>query len=51
MATLGPTAPPKEEKDIWGDKEVMHFIQMHQHSKGLTAQERDRIYRRAGGYR
>ena len=29
----------------------MHFIQTHQHTKGLTAQERDRIYKRARGYR
>ena len=26
MATLGAAAPPKEEKDILGDKEVLHFI-------------------------
>ena len=26
-------------------------VQMHQHTKGLTAQERDRISRRARGYR
>ena len=44
-------APPREEKDIWGDKEVLHFIQTHRHSKGLSAQERDRVYRRARGYR
>ena len=29
MATLGATAPPKEEKDMWGNKEVLHFIQTH----------------------
>ena len=30
---------------------MLHFIQTHQHIKGLTAQERDRIYRSARGYR
>ena len=29
MTALGTTAPSKEEKDIWGDKEVLHFIQTH----------------------
>ena len=48
---LGASAPLREEKDIWGDGEVLHFVQKHQHTKGLTAQERDRIYRRARGYR
>ena len=43
MAALGTPPPLKEEKDIWGDKEVLHFIQTHHHSKGLTTQERDRI--------
>ena len=51
MAAPGATASPKEDKDIWEDKEVLHFIQTHQHIKGLTAQERDQIYRRARGYR
>ena len=37
MAALGVTAPLREEKDIWGDGEVLHFIQTHQHTKGLTA--------------
>ena len=51
MAALEVMAPIREEKDIWGDREVFHFIQTHQHTKGLTAQERDRIYKRARGYR
>ena len=50
MAARGVTAPCDEEKDIWGNKEVLHFIQTQQHNKGLTAQERDRIYKRARGY-
>ena len=29
MAAIGATTPTKEEKDIWGDKEVLHFIQTH----------------------
>ena len=40
----GAAAPSREEKDIWGDKEVLQFIQTHQQSKGLSAQERDRVY-------
>ena len=51
MAVLGGLALSLGKKDIWADKEVLHFIQTHQHTKGLTAQERDRIYRRARGYR
>ena len=51
MAAVGVMAPIREEKDIWGDGEVLHFIQTHQHTKGLTAQERDNIYRGAQGYR
>ena len=50
MAALGVTAPIREEKNIWGDGEVLDFIQTHQRTKGLTAQERDRIYKRARGY-
>ena len=38
MAVLGGLAPSLGKKDIWGDEEVMHFIQTHQHTKGLTAQ-------------
>ena len=44
MAAREATAPPKKEKDIWEDKEVLHFIQTHLHIKGLTAQERDRKF-------
>ena len=51
MAALGVMAPSREEKDIWGDGEVLQFIKTHQHTKGLTAQERDRIFRRARRYR
>ena len=41
----------RELDSTLGDKEVLHFFQTHQHNKGLTAQERDRICKRAGGYR
>ena len=51
MAARGVASPLSEEKDIWVDKEVLYFIHTHQHSKGLTAQERDWIYKRARGYR
>ena len=37
MAALGEMAPIREERDIWEEKEVLHFIQTHQHTKGLTA--------------
>ena len=51
MATMGMPPPQKEEKEIGGDKEVLHFIQTHEPSKGFTTRERDRIYKRARGYR
>ena len=51
MAAREAPAPPKEEKDILEDKEVLHFVQTPQHTKSLTTQERDRIYKRAHGYR
>ena len=45
-------APPgEEETDIWDDIEVLRFIQTHKYGGGLSAKERDRIYRRARGYR
>ena len=50
MAT-GAAVPSREETNIWGGKEVLHFIQTHQHGKGLSAQERDRVYKRSRGYR
>ena len=41
----------KGEKDIWSDVEVLRFLQTHQYGSGLSAKERDRIYRRAKSYR
>ena len=41
----------EEERDIWGDEAVLRFIQTHKHGKGQSAQERDRVYRRAKAYR
>ena len=37
--------------DIWDDVEVLRFLQTHKYGSGLSAKERDRIYRRARGYR
>ena len=45
MAVLEGVVTSLGKKDIWTDEEVLHFIWTHQHTKGLTAQERDRIYR------
>ena len=41
----------EEERDIWDDAEVLHFIRMHKYPDGLSAKARDRIYRRAKSYR
>ena len=47
------TATPalEEERDIWKDEAVLRFIQTHEYGSGLSAKERDRIYRRAKAYR
>ena len=50
MAAVG-VAAAQEESDIWEDAEVLRFIQTCHHSKGLSAREKDRVYRRARGYR
>ena len=34
----------EEERDIWDDAEVLHFIQTHKYPNGLSAKSRDRIY-------
>ena len=41
----------KEERDIWDDAEVLHFIRTHKYPDGLSAKARYRIYRRAKSYR
>ena len=41
----------EEERDIWEDTEVLHFILTHKYHDGLSAKTRDRIYRRAKSYR
>ena len=46
-----PTHAGEEEKDIWSDVEVLRFLQTYKYGDGLSAKERDRIYRRAKGYR
>ena len=40
-----------KEKDIWSDIDVPQFLQTHKYCSGSSAMERDRIYRRAKGYR
>ena len=46
-----PTDVSEEERDIWHDTDVLHFIQTHKYRDGLSAKMRDRIYRRAKSYR
>ena len=52
MANI-PEAPPPAaaEADIWEDLEVLRLLQTHKYGQGLSAQERDRTYRRAKNYR
>ena len=45
------TTVGEQEKDIWSDVDVLRFLQTHQYSRGNNALEKDRIYRRAKGYR
>ena len=40
----GGTSMGEEEKDIWKDVAVLHFLQTHKYGSGLSAKERDRIY-------
>ena len=40
-----------EERDIWDEAEVLHFILTHKYHDGLSVKTRDRIYRRAKSYR
>ena len=40
-----------KEKDIWHDIDVLQFLQTHKYCSGSSAMERDKIYRRAKGYR
>ena len=35
-----------EEKEMWEDVEVLRFLQTHQYGNGLSAFNKDRIYRR-----
>ena len=52
MAGAAPsTDAAEEERDIWDDAEVLHFILTHKYQDGLSAKTRDRIYRRAKSYR
>ena len=47
----GGNAIAEEDRDIWRDAAVLHFIQTHKHGRGQSAKERDRVYRRAKSYR
>ena len=51
VGLLPSSTEAKGEKDIWSDMEVLRFLQTHQYGSGLSARERDRIYRRAKSYR
>ena len=51
VGTAGSTAPVEGEKDIWHDEEVLRFLQTYKYGIGLSAKERDRVYRRARAYR
>ena len=44
------THPGEEATDIWNNVEVRRFLQTHKYGDGLSAKERDRIYRRAKAY-
>ena len=52
MAAVGSPLPRKEEaKEIWEDVEVLRILQTHKYGCGLGDKDRDRVYRRAQGYR
>ena len=51
VGTTTPTDATEEERDIWHDSEVLHFIQTHKYHDGLSAKTRNKIYRRAKSYR
>ena len=51
VGLASPAKGGEVEKDIWSDVEVLRFLQTHTYGNGLSAKERDRIYRRAKGYR
>ena len=39
------------QSDIWEDTPVLHFLRTHQYLEGQSALNKDRIYRRAKGFR
>ena len=52
MAGVGSPLTRKEEaKEIWEDTEVLQILQTHEYGCGLSEKERNKIYRRARGYR
>ena len=38
-------------QDIWVDEAVIHFIKTHRYAPNASAMEKDRVYRRAKGFR
>ena len=39
------------QKEIWDDEPVLHFLKTHRYLDELTHLEKDRVYRRAQGFR
>ena len=39
------------QMDIWEDQPVLHFLRTHQYESNLTPLNKDRVYRRAKGFR
>lgn len=50
-SALGPMYATEEEKELWGNVEVLHLLQPHKYGNGLSAKTLDRIYWRARGDR
>ena len=46
-----PNPDAAEEKDIWHDMEVLHFLKTHNYEKRMSARNKDRVYHRAKAYR
>ena len=55
LALMVGNTPPNpdaaEEKNIWHDVEVLHFLKTHNYERGMSARNKDRVYHRAKAYR
>ena len=52
MVDITPPNPDAaEEKDIWHDVEVLHFLKTYNYEQGMSARNRDRVYHKAKAYR